>query len=106
MISGQIPEGNWFCPDCRPKEPRRSDRRRRAPINDDDEEEEQEEDDDDSETEEDSDEESEGEEESEGNFVISFFLHSSILIDIYKRIMQIRFNFVSNIQVLVISALF
>ncbi|KAK3751462.1 hypothetical protein QZH41_000753 [Actinostola sp. cb2023] len=59
----QIPEGNWFCPDCRPKEPRRSERRRRAPVRDDDDEDEEEEYD--SEEEEDSDEESEFEEESE-----------------------------------------
>ncbi|XP_048585941.1 bromodomain adjacent to zinc finger domain protein 1A isoform X2 [Nematostella vectensis] len=27
-----IPEGNWFCPDCRPKEPRRGERRRKVPA--------------------------------------------------------------------------
>lgn len=29
MIWTQVPEGQWFCADCRPKETRRSERRKR-----------------------------------------------------------------------------
>ena len=38
----QVPEGQWFCGDCRPKETRRSERKKKPTANDKDEEEENE----------------------------------------------------------------
>lgn len=38
----EVPEGQWFCADCRPKETRRSERRKKPAVNDENEEEENE----------------------------------------------------------------
>ncbi len=65
-LSQSVPEGDWFCPDCRPKQ--RSSRlpsRQRSSIDDEEEEEEGEGDDEEQEEEDESEEEEESEEDEE-----------------------------------------
>lgn len=82
----QIPEGEWFCSDCRPKETRRSERRKR-PLADDEEreevygkrsgdKEEDSEDDSDQDEEEESESESEDDEEQSKKLILTLFSYA------------------------------